>query len=187
MAPSLALAFIFAGAALWFLSEKHEASNRRWIARVCWLMVLSIGLVTVAEYVLNWNGPLDQILISWLEPEARERFPGRPAFNAGIGLVLTGAALFGLDRKEEKGFSFSQNFAVMLGFLVIIVLAGYAFGTVPLVSFPTTRTMKGGDMALHAALAFLFLSIGIMSARPTQGVMRMITSETIGALRCGIS
>lgn len=188
MAPNLALAFTFSGIALWFLRKPEINFAQRWIARASYVIVFIIGLFTITEYVLVLDErtfpsavKFDEMLFRFIPLEVVEKYPGRPAFNAGIGLFLSACALFSLE-SPRTGKNFAQLFGLMVGFLSFIVLSGYLFSAATFVSIPTTRTFRGGEMAFHAALAFLCFSIGLLASRPHEGFMKLITSESIGGV-----
>ena len=58
-----------------------------------------------------------------------------------------------------------------------MALLGYSYGASTVSIFAPYP-----QMGLHTALAFIVLSLGILSARPEQGLMTLVTNESAGGL-----
>ncbi|MBI5588042.1 MAG: GAF domain-containing protein [Deltaproteobacteria bacterium] len=93
--------------------------------------------------------------------------------NTALGFTLAGLALFCPDC-EWRGVRPAQIFAVTAAFVALLALVGYAYGVS---SF--YLTYKAG-MALHTAVSFLILCIGILFVRPDKGVMSFLASVQAG-------
>lgn len=183
MAPNLALAFALSGIALWLLNTRSTHRIGRIIARFCYFIVFLIGAITLSEYIFGWTSTIDTALLQVLDPEIHEMFPGRPAFNAALGLVFSAVTLLMLDTAaSSRWIAFSQMIASMLGYLAFIAFIGYFFALSTYDPVYGTRTHSGGDMAFHAALAFFLIFVSTLTARPGHGLMELLTSKDLSGV-----
>ncbi|MBF0319425.1 MAG: PAS domain S-box protein [Nitrospirae bacterium] len=176
MKANAALAFVLAGISLWFLQTKRISIRTQFISRLCALVVASIGLLTLVEYVFNFNIGIDQALFID-RPDASTSNPGRMAPHTAVNFVLVGAALFLLDMRVHKRLSPSQMFAIIGGLISSIAFMGYVYDIALLY-----RISSHTAIALHASLAFILSSIGILFARPGAGIMAFLIKDSLGSL-----
>jgi PAS domain-containing protein len=64
-----------------------------------------------------------------------------------------------------------------MGFTALLALIGYVYNVNSLY-----RVFIYSSMALHTSAAFFLLSWGLLLARPAQGLMTVITSDTVGGM-----
>jgi serine phosphatase RsbU (regulator of sigma subunit) len=94
--------------------------------------------------------------------------------NTAFCFAVTGLAIALLDA-HWKRFWPSQFLALIGAAASLLALIGYAYGTK---SFYGVGSFI--PMALHTAIAFLLLLMGVLHARPEHGVMRTIASDSDG-------
>lgn len=166
MKANTALGFAFAGGALVLLRQPKRAK----VAAALGGAVFLIGLLNLLQYVFGVDLRIDQLLF---HDASISPYPGRLApvtavdFAAcGIGLVLIA---------YSRRIAIAQGLGVLAGFSAFLAIIGYAFG-VPLLygSFRYT------SMALHTGAGCMVLAIGLLAARPHEGVMRVLTSDGPG-------
>jgi two-component system, cell cycle sensor histidine kinase and response regulator CckA len=136
--------------------------------------VLALGAATLSEHAFGWDLGIDQLLVrdTLATPPGP---PGRVPLIAALNFTLVGAALLALDAGHGWRIRPSEVLSLAMGLLAFVALEGYAFGTDSLYSVPAFSTL-----ALHTALSFIALAVGVFILRPTVGLMRSITADGIG-------
>ena len=160
-----ALLFVLSGASLWLYARQKS----KLLTQACAFLVLLVSMLTIGEYLLNTDLGIDQIFVRDDTPGALH--PGRMSPSTAFSFFLISAALLFGDRQT------SFRDAPALGAFVIAVLAliGYLYGASSLYQIGAYSSM-----ALHTALSFALLSLGILFARPERGLMRIVLADTAG-------
>ncbi|GEM_PF-2190338 len=190
MKANTALCFIFGGGALWMWHKSQGTGNNsvlhaqatpttqkflRW-AQVCAALVLLIGLLTLIQYGLNGDFGIDQLLFKESAKAAGTSAPGRMGANTAANFVMVGCALLFLVRNYTN-YRVAQILTLGAFFVAFVGLLGYAYRVTSLYGINSYT-----QMALHTALTFLILCIGILCARPDRGVMSVVTSQNAGGM-----
>lgn len=174
MKANTALAFVLAGISLWLAHTKRENEWIDLIAKGCATFTLLIGLLTLSEYVFSRNLGIDQLLFrDTLTPE--NAYPGRMAPVTALNLSLLGFALLILDSHKYRSPVEVFGFVALL--TSTLALIGYAYGVPSLYDF-----FPYSALAIHTALTFLILCIGILLARPERGLMKIFSSDNLGGM-----
>ena len=170
MAPNTAVAFVFVGLGLW--QRAGTAARPPGLGRTAAALAGLLGLLSLIEYVSGLGLGIDELLFR--DPAGlTSAFPGRMAVLTAFGFVACGAAVLTLDLDRAW---IADALALIPGVLAMVSLVGYAFGVGSLHAF---GIYKG--MAIHTALAFLALTIGILLARG-RGLSRLLVSDTAGGV-----
>jgi PAS domain S-box-containing protein len=175
MRANTALAFIIAGLAL-FLSNNNPQSRQK-IRIIAWglaLFVTFFSLLNLFEYWSGWDIGIDQLLFRDL-PTSNATYPGRMSIITASDFTMIGFAVFFLDVGSRRSYRTSQIFALVVGSSAFVALIGYIYG----VESPT-GVGPYLSMAFHSALSFTLLSLAILCARPEDGLMRIVSSNTAG-------
>ena len=131
----------------------------------------AVGLITLAGYVVGGNPGLDQILF-------RSQLGGnRIAPNTGLCFVLTGAALWLLDRPWRWRRAPPELVGLVLLGVSGVSLLGYGYGVAGMYGVG-----EHIPMALPTALAFFALALGILCARPDHGPAALLTRNDAGGV-----
>jgi len=97
---------------------------------------------------------------------------------AGLIVVLSGLALILLDYRTRRGRRPAQILAAVAGILGLVAAVGHVYGSSPL--YAIGRFIP---MAANTALGFLVLSVGVLCARPADGLPAVaLASDPGGAL-----
>jgi PAS domain S-box-containing protein len=174
MKANTALGFALAGISLRLAMSGFPQSWQRLASRMSADAVALIGLLSLCEYIFGWNLRVDSLLFrdTVTNPGL---FPGRMASSTAANFLLTGLALRALDLKV-RGQRPAEGLALIVGFISTLALMGYAYGIPALYQIaPYAST------ALHTALAFVAVSIGILLARPDVGLAKIFTNDTLGS------
>jgi PAS domain S-box-containing protein len=183
MKPNTALAFILAGIALLLqLPERgRQSGNRRSMmaANACAVVVGLIGLLTTIEHLAHVDLGIDRILFpaSITSTVITISHPGRMTFPTAIALALVGGALLLIDFESRRGHRPTEYIALVVGFVGLVPLVGYAYDVQELYHLSAYSSM-----ALHVALPLMVLAAGLLLARPDRGLMMTVTSDRSGGL-----
>lgn len=166
MNPVTAIAFILTGLALLLLQSERGYSKAHEAGRWLGFFVAVMGLIKLGEYCKLFNLHFDQILF------AEELAGNSIAPNTALDFVLIGLSLYLLDSTTLGGRRPSEGLSLLIIFLSLTAIFGYAFGVS---SFYAVGAFI--PMALSTAVAFLLISLGILYARPDRGLMRIFTNQ----------
>jgi two-component system, NtrC family, sensor kinase len=168
MNPLTAVGFLLAGTSLLLqLDPSMTTTARRRLAQAAAAGMMTVGGLVLLRYAFDWDLGIDQAMF-------RSRLAGnRMAPNTAMAFVQLGLALLLLDVTVPRGPRPAQVLALLaVGFAWLAVL-GYAYSIVDLYGVRTYI-----PMALHTAVCFLILSLGVLFGRPEVGVMRIVASDT---------
>ncbi|HEU4722787.1 MAG TPA: ATP-binding protein [Gemmatimonadaceae bacterium] len=174
MLPITAVTFIVAAVSL--LMQRVTARETRWrfvIARALALVVLAVGVVTLAERVFGWDAGIDTLFFH----DTLARLPyqpiGRMATNSAVTFTLVGAALFLLDGQSRRVRQIAHWFSTLGIGIAMLALIGHLYGATALFKMDAAAAM-----AVSTACAFFTISVGILSARPNASWAGRIVSRT---------
>lgn len=173
MAPNAAVGFVLTGFSLWLQAGKRNGRSLR-ASRAAAAAAGLLGLLTVAEYLLGLSFGLDTFLFRDTEGLTGP-FPCRMAFAASVQFPLLGAAL--VLTSFSRARRLAQSLAAIVGLIAVLSLEGYVYGVRALYAI---GFYKG--ISLHAALAFLVLSIGVLLLRDDFLFPALIASDTAGGM-----
>ncbi len=171
MNPLTAAGFILAGLSLLLGCAPPSAAGRG-LARGAAVLVTLIGLTKLGEYTFGWNLGFDR----WMFRDSLDvsgLLPNRIAPNTALNFVLIGLALAALDLTTARGRRPAEYLAVPVALISLLALFGYAYGVLWLYGVSAFI-----PMALHTALCFQLLALGVLCARPEQGLMAWVTGRT---------
>lgn len=174
MKANTALALGLAGTSLLLAPSNRENQWGELISKGCASLVILIGVLTWSEYIFRTDLGLDQLLFKDTStPQALH--PGRMSAISALNLSLLGVAILILDRRQYVWLV--QVFGCGALLISVLALIGYAYGVPSLYDF-----FPYSSIAIHTALAVLLLSVGILLARPEQGLMKIFSSDNIAGV-----
>jgi PAS domain S-box-containing protein len=153
-----AITFVLTGVSL-SLIVRHQKWNR--LILVLSALVTILALIPIAEFSFN--------------PELSFDNPGLMAPAAAIAITLIGVSLATLI--IPGAVSLAQGFAITVLLFGFIPLIGYAYSVQALYSFGAYSSIP-----LPTAICFVLLSLGILSARGDEGLMRYVLGESVGGI-----
>jgi len=177
MKANTALAFILGGVSLWLLQSEQANQRTRRIAQICAFIVALLGLLTLSEDLFCWDLGIDQLLFQDLQTDPEISKPGRMASATALNFLMLGTALLLLDVEILRGHYPAEWLGLVPVLSSTIALIGYTYGVQALYRVPAYSSV-----ALHTALAFLVLSLGLLWARPNRGLMAIISSHSVAGL-----
>ncbi|MGH7768184.1 MAG: GAF domain-containing protein [Candidatus Binatia bacterium] len=169
MKANAALALVLSALSLWLLSGDSDP-RLLLVARACAAVVVLIGLLTISEYLLGRDLGIDQF---WFNDPAAET--GRMDPATAVVILLLGAELSLLGAAIEARIV--QSIALATGALSLLALSGYLY------SLPALYGVGSyAPIAPHAAACFLILSLGVLCARPGEGLLAALAGDNTGGL-----
>jgi len=172
MKPNTALCFVLGGVGLGLKAERRGGVAGERIATVCGALVLGIGLTTLVEYLLVVNLGVDSLLVH-VSPQPGAPHPVRMSEMTALSFACSGGALLLLD--AGRGRTASGIMALVSGLVALTALVGYAYGVRALYAIDPFSSV-----ALHTALGFAALAIGVLCARPDRGLVAVTIGNTAG-------
>ncbi|MEH2252710.1 PAS domain S-box protein [Nostoc sp.] len=149
------------------------------ISKVCAIAVTTIAALTLCEYLFSWNFGIDELLFRDSLTSIATSHLGRMGVNTALNFMLVSLALqFLVYPKTHRSYWYAQIIALIATLISFQALMGYAYKVKVLYGLAPYTT----SMALHTAVLFLLLSMGILWARAEQGLMKVVTSDTDGGL-----
>lgn len=165
-----ALAFVAAGAALILLTISSPRATA--IASLAAVFVALVGAASVVEALMHVDLGIGELIVRDVAP-TRGRPPGRMAMHTGFAFMAAGTALLLLVRGRAR-LAVSHALASAVAAIAILALGGHLYS-----SRGTYETAFFAGMAVHTAVAFMFLSFGIFAARPHSGIGVLLFSPTL--------
>ncbi|HLO31441.1 MAG TPA: PAS domain S-box protein, partial [Anaerolineales bacterium] len=164
-----ALSFLLLGSSLWLLQDQEGGPRKKRIGNILAGIVLMISLLTICEYLFGWDLGIDQLFVRDVDSPLN-LFPGRMSPIAALG---TGFCSVGLLRLGSKT---SQYLAMSASGLSLATILSYA-SNLQLLSQRPEYTY----VAFYAGVTLLLISLATIAARPTYGMMRILTSNLPGS------
>ena len=175
MKPNAALGFLLVGTSLALAALTRSSWKWRALQVALAWAAAALGGLTLAEYVTAADFGIDQLLFVTPSDPGSQGSPGRMAFATALGFALSGAALGLLDVPRGRA---AGQFAAVLGALIALVaVLAYAYGVPELYG-----VWAFSSVAVHTALGLLAVNVGCLAARPRQGLMATVASDTTGGL-----
>jgi signal transduction histidine kinase/ActR/RegA family two-component response regulator len=178
VAPSLppikanaAVGYLLVSVSLVAYSRSAPGGRLRRVAGIGAAIAALIGAATLAEYVFGWKLGIDQLLFTdRVDPNAP--YPGRPAANAAIGLVLLGASLLCWDVRLRRWWvcNLLAWLAAAVGLLAVF---GYATGAESLITLTSRQ-----HISLSSAILLSLLPFAVLLARPERGEIAILASDS---------
>lgn len=169
MKPNAAVALVFCGLALWLLQKKIHLAQ----AFAC--AVLIIGFLTISQYLFGWNLEIDQLLVKELPKTVQAPHSARMAPITALNFIMIGGAFLLLSIR--RFYRLAQGLILAAILFAFLACLGYFYEAPSLTGFA-----KYTKMAMHAALAFLILGVGMLCAFPEKGIVAIVIRENVGGL-----
>ncbi|KWT78335.1 PAS domain-containing sensor histidine kinase [Candidatus Magnetominusculus xianensis] len=177
MKANAALMFVLTGVSLWLLQTKRVNRRTRFFSKTCASIAALIGSLTLVEYLFNIDLGIDQALFRDIPNVLMTPHAGRMSPLTAVNFVLAGTALLLTDVETRKGYRLSQIIAIVWGIISMICFMGYLYN-ITLLYQQSSFTV----MAIHTSLAFTLLSIGVVFARPEEGIMIFFIQDGLGSI-----
>jgi signal transduction histidine kinase len=172
MKPNTALCFLLGGVGLGLRVGLHDRVTGRRIAQLCGALVLLIGVATLAEFLFHVDLGLDALLFQEA-PSLDSPYPERMSEMVALSFAGSGGALMLLDSRRAP--TATEILALIVALVSLTGLVGYAYDVRPFYAVD-----QFSAVALHTALGFTALALGILCARPDRGIVAVVIGDTAG-------
>ncbi|MDB6151373.1 MAG: two-component system sensor protein [Chthoniobacter sp.] len=173
MNPATACGFIAAGLALWFcISSRATRAGLIWAG-----LPAVVGGDKLIGILTGWSFGADQILFDQALAGGGGSIPNRMAPNTAFSFLLASGALLFCQHSSARVRSAARGAAVTIAVLSLFAIIGYAYRVHSLYSVHSYISM-----ALHTAVAFLVLSVGVLFVRRDEGIAAFFLSSTAGGV-----
>ena len=176
MKANTAIGMALSGMALALLSREKVGAPLRFCTAVLAVVVIALGSLSLGEYFLGLNLGIDELLFRDAIKSVGTSQPGRMSPSSAFCFVLAGMALWSASQQILRQLRLSIQSA--LG-ATLIVLGGVAsLGQISnaLLDF---RLWNYFGMAMHTALGFVLLGIGLLALVKSEGGMRWALDKSI--------
>jgi PAS domain S-box-containing protein len=164
-----------------------QAFSRR-LAQLFASVAVVISLSVLAGYLFGldawpaqasgWASQLSSVLSNWGDLSGEGILLTRMAPSAAFAFLLNGVALTMLDVETRGGARPAQHLGLIALFLSLLVALGQVYQISPLQSFILTRGWP--EMTTLMAMIFVALSIGVVCARPRNGLILLLSNANSG-------
>jgi PAS domain S-box-containing protein len=173
MRPNSAVAYILAGFGLWFLQEGggHRVSKFwRRAGNTCSVVVITLGVLTLSEYLFSFNLGLDQLFLRDLQAPIVGLAPGRMTPTGALSLVFLGCGLLSLGWRKRSGIQ-------PVEFLALAVILNGMLGLLDCILHPEF-TLTG--IAPASSLVLCVLGAGLLTASADHQFRKLLESDYSG-------
>jgi PAS domain S-box-containing protein len=178
MKANTAIGFILAGISLGLQTRKRQGVLITTLAQGCAIAVITLGLLNLWQYVFNWNLGIDELLFKDTPISPQTDYPGRMGDNTALNFALTGLAIYLNGKRTRRSYYVAQTAIFITAVISLLATVGYAYDVKIFYQF----IFYSSSMAIHTALTFLVLCIGILFLQKNHGWMQIITSNLLGGL-----
>ena len=159
MKANTALALLLSGLTLTILQK--QTPFLKTVVRISGLLIALVGLLSFSEYIIGWNLGIDQFLYRVPANAYGTSNPGRMTPNAALNFALIGIAYLAFTFKSLRNKHIIDFAAIFSLTISTFGLFSYATG---LMGFAGIGSPEYTKMAIYAAITFIVLGIGILSA-----------------------
>jgi PAS domain S-box-containing protein len=175
MKTNAALVLLLEGLCLVLLASPRAEFARRWAGRGLAALAALIGLLSLTENLLGWDLGIDHLLAQEAPGAIGVGAPNLMGTPAATCFLLAGLALLILSRKDEGWAKAMQGLALAVCLIALLGTIGYLYGAQDLYAIA-----RFTGIAWPTALALLMLGLGLLLARPTDGLMAQVTADDPG-------
>ncbi len=173
MKVNTALTFLCLGSALRLSLPRGSSAGSRWPSRAVSALA-GVGTLIPAATLLEWLVPvdlgIDVLLFADPASAAQGLPPGRMSPLTALTLSLSGIALLARDKPLTRmGLHPAHALASLSASCAFVAVAGYLYDVRSLYSVEPFSSV-----ALHTAITCLVLNAGVLAARPSAGLTKLI-------------
>lgn len=175
MKANTAVGLMALASALWLLRSATSTRLQRGFGIAAAVLAFGFGFLTMGEYLFGWNLGIDEIFFADPAGVVGKFPPGRLAPVTALNLMLLSSALLLMNTSKRAPYRFAQLLVLMTlviafqAFVAYLCGVTYSFGS----AFYT-------QIAIHTAVGFIALCVGVLASRPTKGLMEIFSADSAG-------
>ncbi|HUF47606.1 MAG TPA: PAS domain S-box protein [Vicinamibacterales bacterium] len=170
MKPNTALGLIFSGLALALYQVPKRSLRTDRALQVAAGIAIAIGTLTLVEYLVGMSLGIDQLLFVDDPDAVATEFPGRMARSTAACFILFNIGIL-------FGASLDRYLAPQLAAMGVLAIATVSTTSFFIGQDSYTGLAQYTAMAAHEAWCFLLLALGFFFARPSEGLMEVVSDE----------
>lgn len=183
MRPTTVIGLATSSIAVYLVSLNQDKLSIRFLAICLGFAIAVLGGLTLSERAFGWNSGIHQLFYErgkeWF---GIKPYSGVPSPQAAFNFLLLGITILAMELRNSSRFIayLVQTCIFFIAINAMVSSTGYLFSTSEFQGFPSIAPDVG--MALHTALSFIFLSFGLILARPEEGFGFFLWNETRSSL-----
>jgi PAS domain S-box-containing protein len=155
--------------------REQPSPRSRLAGAVSAALAIGLALLTIGETAFGWDLGIDNLVVREQPGALGALAPGRMALHAAVLFVLVGTALLLLDARSRRGARSANLLGILAAIATLFVAEGYLYGL---------RFFWGPGAYAYTALPVLVglvaLAIGLLAARPDEGITAVLASAGTG-------
>jgi len=155
--PNTAISFIILGTALLLEELFPGRKNISTIIRGLATVVILMSILTILEYIFNWDPGFDNMLFEDVPVANVTFYPGRMAFNTCICFILLGISLIFINTKLRPLIFLSKILPLISLLLGLLPILGYVYRNEQLLDLGFYT-----NISPYTAVIIVVNSLGIM-------------------------
>lgn len=171
MNPTTATCFILIALVLPAWSFEREDLARR-LMRIVGVIV---GLIKLFDLIVGTDASIDRYIFAEKLKGPGTLNTNAMAPNTALNLLLMGVAWLVIPSSNRRLIAAAQTCAALTMVLAGIAVIGYLYG-----AFGFYQARAYFPMALHTAITFMIVVIGVLWHHPDQGLMATLTAKDLG-------
>lgn len=169
MKPTTAACFVLVGISLELLQQPHFPQWVCHLAQGCAFLTAIIGLVTLSQSFFEWNISGDGFVLTDNISLADIFSSKQMGIVTAFDFVLVSIAVLLLAQKNQQRYCLAQSLSFVVVLMTTAILLNFS-------GFATYTDL----ITPYTAVTFIILCIGLLLAHPNQGLMKIVTSSSIG-------
>lgn len=141
-------------------------------------VVFFLGVITLCEYVFNWNAHIDEMFFpdNWAKEGSH---PGRMPLFTTLAFIVTGISLFAYSAKNKWAQRVSELSAILIFIISFTGFIGSIYGAAQLFKLANLASFS-----IPTSLTGLLFSVAILFSKPEKGIIAVFNENT-NAARAG--
>jgi signal transduction histidine kinase len=176
MKANTAIALLSQGVAVSLLAWRGDRPAWTLAARIAAALGALVGLLSFLEFALAADFGIDQLVFRDSGAGALAYTPGRMAPTTALNFLLLGAALAGRDLFARRIPWLADTLALTAVLIALTSATGIAVGVRP----DRPLTLHTTQQALHTALGFIAVGLGIVALDPLRGLASLLARKDAG-------
>ncbi len=163
-----AVALVVLSCAIIFYSLKNRPKVGQLAGRICGLIALLIGALTLAEYALDVNLHIDQLIASDPAQDESALYPARMAPNMAFAITIFGLGIYLIDWRTFRGRHVADALFAIVAVLAGVAVIGYAYQSAAF--YQVSRSIR---MSEFASVLLIVLVLAAFISRPEHATAKL--------------
>lgn len=165
---------ILLGIALFLWNQVRSSILEKRIISIFSSIVFLMSCLTILEYAFGFTSGIDELFFKGMPNEIGNYSPGRPIPVTAFCFLLFSSTLLPGIRNSGKYFLI-QSLYLFIGVISFLAGTGYVLGT------PNESFSPGiAYLSIYSGISFFIMMLAGLFSRPDKGLMKQISSNTIG-------